>query len=865
MPFERHRLLGGVEVLDQQLPTGARLLVVPASRPGPVAVALWVCSGTAVEREQEHGFAHLLEHMLFKPALRDGKTVDLARAIESLGGDVNAFTSHDETVVHATVPSTGAQEAIVAIADAVLRPTFDATELSREIEVVVEEIGQYEDDPGGSASQRALELAFAGHPYARPVLGERAEVRSATPAKLRAFHRRAYGAERTSLIVVGATRPEEVRDTAMRALAGQPRRRRAAAPEVIDRRAPAVEVKLQPINESHVHLAWSGPTLPDARACALEAASVILGYSEASRLAVNVRRKAGLVTDINASLYASRDGSGFVVGLGGPPNQTEAAIQAVFAEIDRLRQAPVDAEELRRAKAVMRSEAIYRRDSVGGLAQAIGYQLSFSGNLELERTYFDQIEALDAEAIRSACAEVLQPKRVGLSAVLAKPGRGGARSEANFRAAVKACIEVADKRPKLAWRKRGRDPIACLDVGKGLRIRALVDPTVPMVSAWMVWPGGLRGETAATAGSSALTGSLLTRGNASIGGDALASEIDGRAAVLEGFSGRNSVGLHFECLRQDQEAVFRRALECAIAPSFEAPEFERERAIALDELEADEDDVAGRCFEAAFASLYRGHAFRLRRGGTRSSLRRATAAGLRRRWQQRHPLGAAVLGLCGDVDLDAIARWVEDASQLPTVTTGVAPQPSRAARYPKRPVELEIEGAREQSHVVAVYGGLVMGDPRSAAMDVLMTVLGGQAGRLFDALRERDGLVYHVSASSLEGVDAGHVAFYAATSHDKRSRAHDALRSEVQRLRVEGISRRELTLAKRWLVGQHEIENQRRSRLASLLAFDEVYGLGAAHHRGQVSRIRAVKQGDVESLTAELLDPQRCVTVLSGP
>jgi zinc protease len=167
--------------------------------------------------------------------------------------------------------------------------------------------------------------------------------------------------------------------------------------------------------------------------------------------------------------------------------------------------------------------------------------------------------------------------------------------------------------------------------------------------------------------------------------------------------------------------------------------------------------------------------------------------------------------------------------------------------------------------VVMAWPGLTLADPRVPTMEVLTSVLGGQAGRLFVALREDEGLVYHTAASSSEGLDAGHVAFYAASSPDKLVRAEAALERERARIFDEPATAVELDRAKAWLVGQAEAALQRRGRVASLLAFDEVYGLGYAAHRRYAQRIDRVKAADVLALARALLHPtRRITTIVSG-
>ncbi|MBC8068504.1 MAG: insulinase family protein, partial [Deltaproteobacteria bacterium] len=175
--------------------------------------------------------------------------------------------------------------------------------------------------------------------------------------------------------------------------------------------------------------------------------------------------------------------------------------------------------------------------------------------------------------------------------------------------------------------------------------------------------------------------------------------------------------------------------------------------------------------------------------------------------------------------------------------------------------ELRVRRRREQAHLVMAWPGLTLADPRLPAMEVLSTILGGQAGRLFVALREDEGLVYHTSASSSEGIDAGHVAFYAATSPDKLVRARAALERERERICAAPVGAIELERAQAWLIGQTEAALQRRGRVASLLAFDEVYGLGYAAHLRYAERVARVRAADVLALARELLRPARQITV----
>jgi zinc protease len=854
-------------LVHERLDNGAQIVVLPVEStvggPGIAAVQLWVMSGTADERPGELGCAHLLEHLLFKPAtLPDGRLMDITEAVEALGGEINAYTSLDETVIHATVLAVGALDAIDAIVGPVLHPRFDPAELAAEAEVVVEEIRQDHDDPAACIAQDVAAASFAGHGYARSVLGSIRDVRRHDVARLRKFHRRAYAGRRLVLVVAGAV---DVDDVLARGRAWLQSRPVGQAPgprgELTWRTRPAVRVHRRDVRDVALMFGWAAPPLPVDDACALEVAAVVLGYGEASRISTRLRRGQGLVTDGQATLYAYRRASSLSVGARVVPGAIEPAVEALFDQVAALTRTPVSDEELGRAKAVLRSEQIYRAETMSGRAHALGYFLSLGGSLATEAAYFAALDRVDAAQVRSAAARWLDPRAAALSVVLPK-AEFSAQEARTLRTGWAARLRRRPARAKAQRGRKGRPER--FTHRSGVRVCLWPDDTVAVTAGWWMWPGGQRIETPRTSGWGPLAAELLTRGCAAIDGDALAREIEGRAAVLDGFCGRNSAGVHFECVAPDLEHVLTRALQCVVAPRFDAAELDEQRRLTLEVIAAQDDDLAGVAVRAAAAARYGRHPYGMRRKGSEQSLRGATARHVASWWSRAYPLPSSVLGLAGAIDVEQVigcldAVLPERATARPDRTlSGKAPA---AGRRPRR-IAVAPGRARSQAHIVVAFPGLAMGDLRAPALDILMTVLGGQVGRLFMALREREGLVYHVSASSSEGIDAGDIMLYAATARGKVERTIAAIERELLRVRTEPIEARELAHAKAVLAGEFAGDLERRSRLASAIAFDEAFGLPSFQR--YPARVAAVTSRAVATLAATLLDPARALTVVAG-
>lgn len=863
---------GHGHTVSLQLDNGVWVLLLPTPKPsagyrGVASVQLWIAAGAAAERAREHGCAHLLEHMVFKPFVdAKGRTRDLAGVIEALGGDVNAFTSHDETVFHATLPADAVVEAMDVMVTSVIGREFDRVSLAREQQVVLEEIRQYADDPAARSVQWMMSDLYGEHGYARPVLGEEHEVRSLTLASLRSWQRRHYRGERVLLVVAGPISIKQIEREAKRLLGGLPagaRSRRIARPQLPD--SARVRVLRDDVQEAYLRLGWIGGTALDADGVALDVAAVALGQGESSRLAVGTRRRARLVSDAYASYLAGVASGTFMISAQSDAESALAAAEALLAEVETLTRLPLEADELARARALLQSSLVYRRETVQGQAHAIGYFATASGRLGAEDDYFRVLAELTPERVRQACAQHLQRDRVALTILLPRD-----RVTQKQAKAIARQLQAPSRRSVAARSKSPRTPTRD-ELGTwharmpgGLRVVARPDASVPVVGGWLVWPGGLRLESAREVGIGSLTAALLNRGTSNRDGDSLAREIEGMAAVLDGFSGHNSIGLQLECLGQHLSTVLNRALECATDPSFAPDELDEARRIVLADLEADADDLGHLAYREMLASLYGRHPYGRDLRGTQQSLLRLDHAKIARNWARHYPLGRAVLSLAGDFDLDAVLAELDEL--LERYADHDPPNPTPAwpggpPKWPSKPIERTLEREREQGHIVIGFPGLRLGEPEGAALDVLCAVLGGQSGRLFEVLREREGLVYQVGASSSEHLDGGHVVFYAASSQDKLAAARAAIEREIEGIVAEPIDQDELDRAKRCLIGQFESGLQRRTRVASRMVFGEVYGLGANYYLRYPERVAAVERGQLLALAKRLFDPRRQVTV----
>ena len=858
--------------VDHTWKNGARAVAVRPRRDGPgmVALQLWVRAGTCAERRDEHGAAHFLEHMLFKSLSRTRGGGDLAAAIEELGGDINAFTSHDETVIYASVPRRYASAGLRALLRHGLQPELDPLEVDRERGVILEEISEYEDDHGSAASDSFLEALFAGSGYGRPILGRREDVRRLSAERLRAFHERVYTGDGLVLVVAGTMDRGEVLECASPFFDGLAPRRVRGGKNLNKVPKGAVRWKRAGGHEAHVRLGWQSPPLAHRDAPTMDVISAILSQGESALLPSRVRRQAKVVSDVFGSVNALRAAGSLMVSAETTPGAELRACDEIAKTVRGLCKEPVGEQVLERAKAQILCAQAYRTETMEGLAHGIGHFVSQYGELEAEKRYFDQIRGVTEDDVQRVAARWIGA-RAGLALI-----RSPARRPGRASSWASSLDPSGGRRPRASKVKlvRERGGVFCARLDNGLRVSVLSDARVPVVASTLLWEGGGRTEDPRCTGSLWLATGLLTRGSVHRTGDQLSREVDAMAGDLSGFATRDFAGIRAESMTRYFEPMVERALECVLMPSCPREEFEEERRVLLEELEGQADDTALTVARAALKRAFGAHAYGRTMRGSPRTLGRLDAPMIRAAWLREHPLEHGVLAIAGDISpREAVEKVAALSRRLQTeaAAAGIAVEDEAdgalrsAPPWPTNARATVVRSAspQQQAHLRLLYRGVSIHDPRAPAVRILMAVLGDQSGRLFAALREDEGLVYSVGAKSVEALEGGYIAIAASTRHERVSRVRRKIRQVLGDVRQQGISAAELRRATRTLVGEHERGRQRRMRLSIEL------GMRVASDRpwvefGQAPRmLRRVTRDDVQQVARALLDPEHAVEVCS--
>jgi len=405
------------------LSNGVRVVCDPIGGLESLALSIVIDGGSRWETEATAGWAHLLEHMVFKGA-GERSSRAIVEAIEGEGGNINAATGQERTSFQVRCLKGGLPLGLDVLTDLIRRPTLDAADLEKEKGVVGQEIAEAADTPDDRVFELAQARAYAGHPLGRPILGEVESLAPATREGLGAFHAGLYAAERIVISAAGAVHEDELLALAEAAFGD------ARAPSSpLDRPTPAAFAgghasETRKLEQAHVVLMLPGLSRHDPDYFAQTIFSEILGGGMSSRLFQEVREARGLAYAIDAynDTYDDVGAVGIYAGTGAADAAPAARLTA--EEIKKLT-AKVEDGELARAKAQMKGSLFMRRESPLARAEAnAGNILSF-GRLFAAQELADKVDAVSAEDLRRV-GERLIASGLSASAVLGPKKAAGA-------------------------------------------------------------------------------------------------------------------------------------------------------------------------------------------------------------------------------------------------------------------------------------------------------------------------------------------------------------------------------------------------------------------------------------------------------
>lgn len=847
------------------LSNGITAIIKSSQRAPVVAVQVWVKAGSVYETDSEAGITHLIEHMIFKGTSHRGPG-EIAKAIEAVGGSINAYTSLDYTVYHCEVPKIAMKEAIDVLSDAVFNSVFDPIELEREKKVVLEELRMREDRPVTRMSRLLMELSYEAHPYRRPVIGYEHTVSSFTRDDILRYMQRRYSPENITVVVVGDINTQQAQQFIVEKFGpySKPYQKSSDDLNVIEPSQKQVRVKQERMDAEEGYLAVSFSGLPgfnDPIMPVLDVLGSVLANGASSRLNRVIKEEKQLVHTISASAFTPKGPGLFEIFATLDPEKVGGAIENILNELAKLQEIPISPDELERAKVAVEKGFVEAMETMDGEADKLGSFEMMFGDPRSDRLYLKRVREVSLEDIRQVAQRYFKPNNINIVTILPKTFQGGLSDS--------ELLSLVNKSRLREFNNSDASSIRLLPVEKhrlanGVTLLVRENHDVPTVAIHAVFPGGLRYETKDTNGIFHFMESVWTRGTIKHDYQELSEIIEGLGGSIHGFSGKNTFGLAGHFLSKNMDRSLDIFMEILLSPVFPKAEVEKVRQLLLAELKRQEDSLSAVAFREFNRELFSPHPYALNPIGSTVVVQSIQSEDLFNLYKEYVSPEQAVIVVVGDVSAKELVKKMQGYLSAWTVPSFKIPSAPPAPAPLLGPKPFNMLKEKQQTHIVLGFPGVDLKNPDRYALEVLNAAMAGQGGRLFINLRDKDSLAYAVTSLLGLGLDYGSIGFYIACAPEKKEQAISAIWKEIYAISQSPLTEEELERAKKWLIGNYEIGMQTNEAQAMDIALNDIYGLGVDFPEKYVKEIQKVDAEKVLEVARRYLIKDKYVLVTIG-
>ncbi|QGY40843.1 insulinase family protein [Pseudodesulfovibrio cashew] len=837
-----------------RLSNGLTVLIKEDDRFPLVNTRLYVHAGSAYETPDIAGISHQLEHMVFKGTKKRGMG-ESARAIEAVGGNVNAATSFDYTVYYAEVPDNDWKLGMDVITDMAFNASIDPVELESEKKVVLSELKRGEDSPGSKLFKTLQHMVWKGTPYEWPIIGYPETVGALTREKIKAYIGRLYQPQSMLLAVVGKVDPQEVLAEAERLLGSKQNTGTVLPPEpfVIPEAGQGPKVVTLPgkWNKVYMGVAFPIPHSSSAEYAGLDLLSQLLGGDDTSRYYRKFKYDLHLVDSISVSPLALERGGMLYISATMDADKVDAFWRELTSDLASFDATVFTDREIDRARLNLEDSLFLAKETLSGLASKTAFLQFFENGEQGEKDYLFALNQADRSELQSLYDEYVRPDRMASAVLL--PEQTTVKAEA-LEAITEQGWPVRNnvKKAKAAAAEAKEQVI---DLPNGNRLVLLPDATLPYTAMSLYWTGGDGELTPDQEGLASLTAKALTRGTLTMSATEVQEFLADHAASLGASAGRNIFAVEAKFPTRFTGDILPLLTDVLTSPSFDLAEVDRSKQDQIAAIKSREDRPLGLAFRHLFPFLYKSGPYALLHQGTPEEVEKLGQSDIMRFWG-RQAMQPMTIAVCGQFDPAAIESFAKTISTALTAPVGEY-EFATPEWGTEREATLTLQD-RNQAHLLMVFPTPGKTDKDdSARLELLKAALSGQSGLLFNELRDKQGLGYTVTSLLWQSRNTGFIALYIGTKPDTVEQSLEGFRKVIADLSAKVLPEDELTRAKNILTGDYYQEQQsllsRSRQAASLMA----RGFERNYEQDIIERAQTVTPEQVREVVRKYMNPDK--------
>ncbi|WP_408098174.1 M16 family metallopeptidase [Peredibacter sp. HCB2-198] len=808
-------------------------------------VQMWFRAGSALEKHDNQGIAHFLEHMFFKGTpKRPGP--QLAHDIESYGGEVNAFTSFDYTCYYINTPSLFLDKSVDILLDMVANPLFGQEDIPSERQVVFEEYRRAMDNPSQYNFMQLQKASFENG-YAHPILGREDTILNFSQDQVKSFREQFYNLENALLVVAGDLKDRAELEKKIRSFRLPHGQKSEFGPFTIKEKE-SVNVHDKDIRQATLTLCLQSPNYNHERAAAEDLAINCLAHGETSRFYQALVAKTSLCNGVAGSTMYFANGGVHMIKMNFPVENLPKVAKLFMSTLTDTLVNGFKAEEITKIKNQYISSKIYERESIESYAFSLGHGFAQSGNIFCEDEFIEKIRAASTDEVWDGLQKVMrQSSHFTLQVPKGTKMEPLEKEIKKWQAELKkSATKTKSKFSKIKQITSTHDSaVKVVEIKPGIKLIYRQNKLTPTFVMHAYMKGGQSIENTKNAGIHHLSSRLLTYGYKGMGYEKLKNELESLSSSLNGFSGKNAYGMTLHGQTKDFERLSHHFFGTLFTPEIPKKFFDHEKKVILRALDNQKEDAMKQAFKAFYRMVFHQHAYSLDLAGTPETIKTFSPAGLQKLHAGLLKNSEIIFTYCGDLDFSVVHHhFVEAAKNLKSRTPGKKTLKKAKGVTGKRE---QLEFKREQTQIVIGAPAYPIGNKEDLYLKMITAHLSGQSSDLFVDVRDRKGLCYSVSPIHVSALEAGCWGIYIGSGHDKTKAAIDAILGILNNLRDHGIKREEFERIKTMIDGQNLLGIQTNEDYAQFYSIPVLHGLGLDFPHKNNDQIREAKYEDFQA------------------
>lgn len=832
--------------------------------PGATAATaqIWFRAGSALEKKDNQGIAHFLEHMFFKGTpKRPGAAI--AHEVETFGGEINAFTSFDYTCYYINTPNSYLNNTVEILMDMVSNPQFKQEDLEPERGVVFEEYRRSVDNPGQFAFHKLQKSCFTGG-YAHPILGREDTIKNFSREQLKHFREEYYNLSNSLLVIAGDLKNKEqikktIEDFKL------PTGPSSSFPNFELKTKSSIDIHEKDTRMCTLNITIQSPKYDDNEAAAEDLAMNCLGHGETSRFYKRLVLEDSISNSSGTTTMFMNKGGLHYIRISFPVENSKKILKRINEIFSEVIVEGIESSEVDKIKNQYVASKVYEMESLESFAFSLGHGFAQTGDITCEEEFIKQIRKTSPVSVNKAYLDILaRPIHLSLQVPkgenipkLTKELEGFVKSHERLSVKIKK-----SKSSKIKTATTKNDPqVKLVELKGGINLlyrQNLMNPTFVMHS---YIKGGLTEETKKTNGVHHFISALMTKGHNKVKYEKIKMSLEDKSASLSGFSGKNAYGLTMHGQSEHFNDLSQHFFGALFKPDFPAAKLKHEKLMVKRNLESQLEDPIKLCFKVVNELNFKGHPYTYNMLGTPQSIKGIS----KKQIEDTHKKGInkkpILISYCGDLTIEEVIAAIEPhIEKLPA-------RPNKKTTIKKyKPIVGQNKYQEMDREQTQIFYGLPIGPMSSkenTSFKMLTTHLSGQSSELFVEVRDKQGLCYSAQPIHFSALEGGYWGVYMASGFDKVDAAVEAIKKIITNIKDNGLSEKEFSRIKKMIEGQTLMNVQTNDDYASIYSVPALHGYGLDYYHNKNKAIKELKYEDFQKTMKRVLN-KKWNTVIVG-